>query len=463
MVLEEIRSRPEENIEVRGFMDDDTLKQGTSPGDIPVQGGRENLSEVIRALDINEVIIAMPSIEKSVIREIVRICKREKVKLLMVPSTREIIEGNVRFSQLKNIHPADLLDREEVHIESDKIRASVRGRAVLVTGAGGSIGSELVRKLLTYEPRELMLLDINENGLFCLLQDIRESGPHGPTELRPWVSDIKNGSMLEEIFAGYRPDILFHAAAYKHVPLMENNVPMVFLNNVVGTLNLLRLALFYGVERFIGISTDKAVRPVSVMGKTKRIGELLLKCYAGKGLRASSVRFGNVLGSNGSVVPVFERQIERGGPVTLTSPGMQRYFMTIDEAVNLVLQAGTLGGSGDIYVLEMGEPIRIRDLAENLIILSGCTPGEEIKIEYTGIRAGEKLREELFYRNAEIEPSPFRGIYIERCTVSCDGLIELVKDTEERMPSIEEDELIEIMDSVIRNGMPASPSLMIGE
>lgn len=458
MVLAEVRRRPEENIEVQGFMDDDAAKQGLSPGGVPVRGGRESLREVIRTRDINEVIIAMPSIRKPVIREIVRICKQEKVKLLIVPSTREIIEGNVSYEQIKSIHPADLLDREEVHIESDKIRACVRGRVVLVTGAAGSIGSELVRKLLTYKPRELLLLDISENGLFYLLQTIGEGSPHAAEVVRTRVSDIKNGPMLEEIFMKHKPEVVYHAAAYKHVPIMEDNVRMIFLNNVVGTANLLRLALYYGVERFIGISTDKAVYPVSVMGKTKRIGELLVKCYAGKGLRASSVRFGNVLGSNGSVITVFKRQIERGGPVTITSPGMERYFMTVHEAVSLVLQAGTLEGNGNIYVLEMGDPIRISDLAENLIILSGCTPGVDMEIQYTGIRAGEKLREELFHKGAKISESLHRGIYIETCDVDCSGLVELVESSEEKMHLIEELELTGIMDRIIGSSLPASTS-----
>ncbi len=458
MVLAEVRRRPEENIEVQGFMDDDAAKQGLSPGGVPVRGGRESLREVIRTRDINEVIIAMPSIRKPVIREIVRICKQEKVKLLIVPSTREIIEGNVSYEQIKSIHPADLLDREEVHIESDKIRACVRGRVVLVTGAAGSIGSELVRKLLTYKPRELLLLDISENGLFYLLQTIGEGSPHAAEVVRTRVSDIKNGPMLEEIFMKHKPEVVYHAAAYKHVPIMEDNVRMIFLNNVVGTANLLRLALYYGVERFIGISTDKAVYPVSVMGKTKRIGELLVKCYAGKGLRASSVRFGNLLGSNGSVITVFKRQIERGGPVTITSPGMERYFMTVHEAASLVLQAGTLEGNGNIYVLEMGDPIRIRDLAENLIILSGCTPGVDMEIQYTGIRAGEKLREELFHKGAKISESPHRGIYIETCDVDCSGLVELVESSEEKMHLIEELELTGIMDRIIGSSLPASTS-----
>jgi len=460
MVLAEIRRRPEENIDVQGFMDDDAAKLGSVLRDVPVLGGRKELQKAIRRHTINEIIIAMPSIAKTAIREIVRTCKKERVKLLIVPSTREIIEGNVSYEQIKSIHPADLLDREEVHIESEKIRGYIRGRVVLVTGAAGSIGSELVKKILSFEPAELVLLDINENGLFYLLQSIGEDTHQKTGILSAKVSDIKSGPMIQEIFMRHRPEIIFHTAAYKHVPIMEDNVRMIFLNNVIGTAKLLQCAVDFGVERFIGISTDKAVCPVSVMGKTKRICELLVKCYAGKGLRASSVRFGNVLGSNGSVVTVFKRQIEHGGPVTITSPGMERYFMTIDEAVSLVLQAGTLRGVGDIHVLEMGSPIRIRDLAESLLILSGYTPDVDVEIRYTGMRAGEKLTEELFHSGAKVSESPYRGIYIEQCDPKCSGLLDQIHRTEMGIHQLKEQQLKEIMDDIIINSAPAStPSI----
>jgi len=458
MVLQEIRQRPEENIVVLGFMDDDNAKQGRSVAHVPVRGGKDHLSAVIRELDINEVIIAMPSIRKPVIREVARICKRERVKLLIVPSTRAIIEGRVSYEQIKIIHPADLLEREEAHIESRRIREYLQGRSILVTGAAGSIGNELVRTVISYMPRQLILVDINENGLFYLLQALGD-GDHGRmTDFKPHVADIKCKPMLETLFTLYRPDVVFHTAAYKHVPIMENNVRMIFLNNVIGTRNLLELASCFEVERFIGISTDKAVYPVSVMGKTKRIGELLLKSYAIRGLRASSVRFGNVLGSNGSVMTVFERQIGRGGPVTITSPDMERYFMTVQEAVSLVLQAGSMDGQGDIYVLEMGNPIRIRDLAENMIILSGYSPGVDMEISYTGVRAGEKLREQLFYREVDVLQSSFKGISIERCPVQDDRLIEILENIQERVYLIEEEDLLHDMDCIIRGGVAVAPS-----
>jgi len=459
MVLAEIRRHPEEHIDVQGFMDDDAAKLGNGPVDVPVLGGRKELQKTIRNHAINEIIIAMPSIAKTAIREIVRTCKKERVKMLIVPSTREIIEGNVSYEQIKSIHPADLLDREEVCIESGKIRGYIRGRVVLVTGAAGSIGSELVKKILTFEPAELVLLDINENGLFYLLQGIEEEKYRWSGIVSAKVSDIKSGPMLQEIFMKHRPDIILHAAAYKHVPIMEDNVRMIFLNNVVGTAKLLQCAVDFGVERFIGISTDKAVCPVSVMGKTKRICELLVKCYAGKGLRASSVRFGNVLGSNGSVVTVFKRQIERGGPVTITSPGMERYFMTIDEAVSLVLQAGTLKGIGDIHVLEMGSPIRIRDLAESLLILSGYIPDVDVEIQYTGMRAGEKLTEELFHSGAKVTESAYGGIYVEQCNPDCSNLLNQIQHIEKGIHELNEQKLREVLDDIIANSAPASKTI----
>jgi len=449
MVLNEIRKHSEENIKVLGFLDDDKEKIGKEIMGVRVFGGKLKLKVLVKNLRINEIIIAMPSISKVVIKDIVRICMKEKIKLLIVPSTMEIIDGTVRFDQIKKLDLSDLLDREEVLIDSGSIREYIEGKRILITGASGSIGSELVKQVLTYNPGAVILVDIYENGLFYLMKIIKEKELHKKVRILPVVSDIKNSSLMEELFFRCKPDIVFHAAAYKHVPLMEDQRRVIFLNNVVGTLNVLRLSLECGVKRFIGISTDKAVYPVSVMGKTKRISELLTTAYSYKGLGSCSVRFGNVLGTNGSVVTVFEEQIGNGGPVTITSPRMERYFMTVKEAVSLVLQAGSMEGNGDIYVLDMGKPIKIKDLAENMIILSGLTPDVDIKIDYTGIRSGEKFSEELFYRGKEVYESNYKGIYIETSIVDDSLILDKTIYLAENIYSIKEIEIQEVVDELI--------------
>jgi len=448
MVLKEILKRPAENISVLGFVDDNCMKLGSVIEGVEVLGGRGLLRKVIREHAVNEVIIAMPSIGKPIIKQIVRICRSERVKLLIVPSTREIIEGAVRFHQLKEIDPSDLLEREEVQIEGERIREYIQSRTVLVTGAAGSIGSALVKKILYYNPSMVIALDSNENALFYLLGDLERSGIEERAPVVPVVSDIKDLHVMTDVFKMYMPDLVFHTAAYKHVPLMEQNIKMTYLNNVVGTYNVLTLSDKHKVGRFIGISTDKAVYPVSVMGKTKRVCEIMVQAFAKKGLHASSVRFGNVLGSNGSVITVFKEQIKRGGPLTITSPDMSRYFMTVDEATNLVLQAGTMSANGGVFVLDMGKPIMIKDLAENLIILSGLTPGTDIEILYTGVRPGEKISEELFYKDKVVR-SVFSGIYVEEDVIPDSSLLVYIESSLDFIHSLGDDGILRMMDEII--------------
>ncbi|MGQ9615658.1 MAG: polysaccharide biosynthesis protein [Spirochaetota bacterium] len=445
MVLQEIEKHPEERIEVYGFIDDDKAKVGCRIGAVRVLGGKEVLRGSIREYGINEVIIAMPSIEKPVIRDIVKICISERVKPLIVPSTWEIINGRVGFNQIRGIDPSDLIERESVKIDTERISGYIEGRTVLITGAAGSIGNRLVQKVLHYRPKKLIALDINESGLFYLIQGLGEKR----VTVVPCVEDIKDDRMLRDVFCRYRPSVVFHTAAYKHVPLMENNIRMAFINNVGGTLNLLRLSMYYGVQRFVGISTDKAVYPVSVMGKTKRLCELIVEAYAFMGLKACSVRFGNVLGSNGSVLTVFQEQLRRGGPLTLTSPDMERYFMTLEEATSLVLQAGGLEDSGVTYVLDMGNPIRIKDLAESCIILYGHTPMEDIKILYTGVRAGEKLKEELFYHENDVSMSSCRGIFIEKEVFDPEKMLNGVVEIMDKVYDVSYKEIISRMEEII--------------
>ena len=449
MVVEEITKHPEEQIAVFGFIDDDPQKRGTRVRGVKVFGARQTLVGCIRNFDINEMIIAMPSIGKPVIRDIVKVCMAEKVKLLIVPSTREILEGTVRFDQIKSLDLADLLDREEVRIDDARIRSSIEGKRVLVTGAAGSIGSVLVHKILTYEPSVVIALDINENGLFYLSHTVG-NGLCGPrTRFIPCVADIKDRAILGEIFSLYEPELIYHAAAYKHVPLMESHQRMVLLNNILGTRNLLDLSGGKTVEKFIGISTDKAVHPISIMGKTKRICELMIRAYAERGVNGCTVRFGNVLGSNGSVITVFQEQIRQGGPLTITSPCMERFFMTIHEATSLVLQAGSFGRDGNIYVLDMGRPIRIKELAENLIVLSGLTPGSDIAINYIGLREGEKLSETLFWEDAQIYESEHSGIFIEKSAVDGAALLDNVQRLSDSIYQLNADQLSGAVDDTL--------------
>jgi len=447
MVFDEIRKQKDDEFDVIGFFDDDPFKRGKIVDGLKVFGGRDIIKKTIKKYKIDEVIISMPSISKANIKEVVAHCKSEKVSVLIVPSTMEIIKGSVRYDQIKKLDLSDLLDRDEVELNKEQITDYIKDRKILVTGAAGSIGSEIVKRLLDFSPREIVALDMNESGLFYLLQDINSFKRN--SNVIPAVADIKDSEFLEQIFGKYLPDIIFHAAAYKHVPLMEISPKMAFKNNVIGTLNLLEVSLDFEVERFIGISTDKAVYPLSIMGKTKRLTELLIKAFSLRGLNGCSVRFGNVLGSNGSVVNIFKEQINKGGPVTITSPEMERFFMTVNEAVSLVLEAGSVGKNGDVYVLDMGEPVKIKDLAETLIVLSGYIPEVDIKVEYTGIRLGERIKEKLFHEESTIEKSNFNGIYIEKNEVLDNNFILEIKKLQNDLLLLEEKEIINSMDNLI--------------
>ncbi len=449
MVLEEIVKHPEENFKVLGFLDDDGKKHGSKIDGVPVLGGRESIVDVVKKYRIDEIIISMPSISKKNIREIVSQCKAARVSLLIVPSTLEIIKGRVRFDQIKRLDLADLLDRKEYLYDRNDVKDYIEGKNVVVTGAAGSIGKVLALKLLDLNPEVLVALDKNESGLFYLTNDIKSGKRGDKNNVMPVVGDIKEKDFLGYVFEKYKPDIVFHAAAYKHVPLMEKNVHMAFLNNVAGTLNLLEVSEIFSVERFIGISTDKAVYPHSVMGKTKRITELLVKAFSDSCMKTCSVRFGNVLGSDGSVVRVFEEQIRRGGPITVTDPDMERFFMTVNEAVSLVIKAGKIGDNGDVYVLDMGKPIKIRELAENLIILSGYLPYRDIDIIYTGIRDGERITETLFHSESKVEYSEYDGIMIERNNFVETGIIDDIKSLKGRLFELTEKEVSETLNSII--------------
>lgn len=407
-VLRELRANPQTGLAPVGFVDDDPAKQGVSIQGTRVLGTREDIPDLVHQYGIAQVIIAMPSASGKAIRGIVDICEGADVRVRIIPGIYELLGETIRLHQVRDVQIDDLLRREPVETDKQRVAALLQGRRVLVTGAGGSIGSELCRQIAHFGPAELVLLGHGENAIFDILTEFSanaalpgasDGGPATRTQpvVHSMVADIRSEERLQHLFKTYRPEIVFHAAAHKHVPLMEHNPSEAVTNNVLGTQRLVQAAIAAGVLHFVFISTDKAVNPSSVMGATKRVAELVVQDAATRsGRRFVSVRFGNVLGSRGSVVPLFQKQIAAGGPVTVTHPEMSRYFMTIPEAVQLVLQAGALGQGGEVFVLDMGQPVRILDLARDLIRLSGLEPGRDIQIQFTGIRPGEKLFEETF-------------------------------------------------------------------
>lgn len=378
-----------------GYLDDDPRKLGMQIHGVKVLGEMSRLPHILAESNVDQVIIAMPSASRSVKRDITFACEQAKVACKIVPTVYELLDGQVHLQQIRDVEIEDILGREAVEVNLDEIAAYLGGQCVLVTGAGGSIGSELCRQIAAMRPSKLVLLEIAESGLFEIWQELMQERAFD--QVVPIVGDVRDQDLVDRVLARHRPSVVFHAAAYKHVPLMEKNAQAAFENNFYGTSVMVKAAVKAQVGKFVLISTDKAVGPSNVMGATKALAEAVVRCMSDNSeTRGLIVRFGNVLGSSGSVVPIFKRQIARGGPVTVTDPGMRRYFMTIPEAVQLVIQAGALGRGGEVFVLKMGEPVRITDLAENMIRLSGFDPGKEIEISYIGRRAGEKLEEQLF-------------------------------------------------------------------
>jgi FlaA1/EpsC-like NDP-sugar epimerase len=389
-ILSEIRANPQLGYEVAGFLDDDAGKRDLRLNGARVLGGIGALEHVAREQRVQEVLIALPNASGEQIRAILEKCRAAQIAAKRIPALAELMEHRVLVDQIREVRLEDLLGRAPVRLDAEAIRARLSGRVVLVTGAGGSIGSELCRQIALYRPRALVGFDHAETALYQIDQELRERFPQ--LEFYPEIGSIQNRRRLDEVFRVHRPASVYHAAAYKHVPLMEAQLFEAVENNVFGTRNVVRAAMASAVEDFVLVSSDKAVRSANVMGATKRLAELI--CSAG-GPKFRAVRFGNVLGSSGSVIPLFQRQIAAGGPVTVTHPDIRRFFMTIPEAAELVLQAAAIAHGGEIFVLDMGEPVRIQDLARNLILLSGLRPDVDIRIEFSGIRPGEKLCEEL--------------------------------------------------------------------
>lgn len=404
MVVREMQKNPQLNQKPIGFLDDDPAKQDSKIHGIPVLAPLGQIDDILDKHHVDEVIIAIPSASGKVLRKVTEICQQRSVAFRTMPGIYELLGGAVSVSRLREVDIADLLRREPVRMDTDALGKSLENKIVLVTGAGGSIGSELCRQIAQLQPKKLLMLGHGENSIFEALLTLKESFPE--REIVPLIADIRDWSRLSTIFDRWQPEVIFHAAAHKHVPLMETNIEEAVTNNILGTRNLVQAALDNNSQRLVLISTDKAIRPVNVMGATKRIAEMLALDAAKRFQKSFCiVRFGNVLGSRGSVVPRFKRQIAAGGPVTVTHPDMRRYFMTIPEAVHLVLQASTMSEGGENYILDMGQQVRILDLAEDLIRLSGLEPGRDIEIVFTGIRPGEKLSEDLWDQGFAYSPT----------------------------------------------------------
>jgi FlaA1/EpsC-like NDP-sugar epimerase len=399
LVVREMQRNPQANLLPIGFVDDDLAKQNQEIHGTPVIGTLDDLGKLIDAKNVDEVIIAIPSAPGQVLRKVTETCRKKNIPSRTMPSLHELIGGKVSVNRLREVDITDLLRRAPTQIDNELVGLSLGGRRILVTGAGGSIGRELCRQIARWEPSELFLLGHGENSIFETVIELEQGYP--TLKIHPLIADIRDNDHINNLFATYQPQVVFHAAAHKHVPLMQANIEEAVSNNVLGTQIIVDTCVKYNVERLVMISTDKAICPTSVYGATKRIGEMLVLDAAHRtGKAFSIVRFGNVLGSRGSVLVQFKRQIDDGGPVTVTHPDMERYFMTIPEAVHLVLQASSMGKGGEVFVLNMGEQIRILDLAQDLIRLSGLEPGKDIEIVYTGIRPGEKLREALWDEGA---------------------------------------------------------------
>ncbi|MGW8224492.1 MAG: polysaccharide biosynthesis protein [Anaerolineales bacterium] len=450
LVVREMQKNPQLNLYPVCFVDDDPSKQKQRIHDVPVEGTLEDLGRVLDIWFIQEVIIAIPSAPGGVVRQVIDICREKNVPFRTMPGIYELIGGKINVGRLREVEITDLLRRASVEIDTTLIGSNISGKRVLITGAGGSIGSELCRQIARWGPESLILLGHGENTIFEILVELEGNFPS--LSLHPVVADIRNLDRLSNVVDHFQPQLIFHAAAHKHVPLMEINVEEAVTNNVIGTRNVVEAALNAEVDRLVMISTDKAIRPTSIMGSTKRMAEMLVLDAAHRSGKAFTVvRFGNVLGSRGSVIPLFKQQIANGGPITITHPDMQRFFMTIPEAVHLVLQAAAMGQGGEVFILRMGEQVKILQLADDLIRLSGLEPEKDIEIVYTGIRPGEKLSEELWDQWATFEPTTHSDILqlVDEDLLSTAELRQTVNELSYLAGEGEVDAIIRILDETI--------------
>lgn len=447
IVINEIKENPQMNKRVVGILDDDKNKVGRKIHNIKILGSTDDVEKIVEDNKVDEIIIAMANITKEEKKVVIGKCQNTKCKLKILPGMYEIIDGKVDIKKIRDVEIEDLLGREPIRTNLKEISEYVENKVVLVTGGGGSIGSELCRQIATFKPKHLIIVDNYENNAYAIQQELIRKY-NNKLNLSTIIASIREEVRMEEIFKEYGPEVVFHAAAHKHVPLMENSPSEAIKNNIFGTYKVASLADKYRVKRFVLISTDKAVNPTNIMGATKRAAEMIIQTINGRSkTEYVAVRFGNVLGSNGSVIPLFKKQIAEGGPVTITHPDIIRYFMTIPEAVGLVIQAGAMAKGGEIFILDMGDPVRIVDLANNLIKLSGFEPGVDMKIEYTGLRPGEKLYEELLMSEEGLTNTDNKKIFIGK---PVDFSEETVERHLEVLKKIIDNEEVEMIDSVMR-------------
>jgi len=439
-ILREIMDNNMLHYSVVGFIDDDPGKIGRSMHGVKVVGSVDHLPELVEQKDIQLILIAVPSANGEQIRRIAEICQKTGVSYKILPGIGELIDGRVSVKLIRDISYEDLLGRKPVRLDIKGIRNYLDGKSILITGCGGSIGSELCRQVVKYQPRKLILLDASEANIFNIQMEMQNENYCRNCEVV--LGHVQDEVLMNNVFEKFKPEVVFHAAAYKHVPMLEKNPWQAVFNNIVGSRVVMEMAIKHHADRFVLVSTDKAVRPTNVMGTSKRVTELIMQCQQGNGTRLMAVRFGNVVGSSGSVIPLFRRQIERGGPVTVTHPEVNRFFMTIPEAAQMILQAGTMGEGGEIFILRMGTPVKIDDMARDLIRLSGKEPDVDIQIVYTGLRDGEKLYEELITVGEDIVPTGHEKVMVLRSGHLFNGS----KNIEEacRLLYSEIDELIEI-------------------
>ncbi len=465
MIAREIAKHPRLGLKAVAFLDDDRRKIGREVAGVPVVGVTAEVATAGERHGVDEVLIAMPSAAGAAVRRIAELCMAAAITYRILPGIFEIIHGDARLSQLREVEVEDLLKRDPIQLDLDSIRESVTGKRILVTGAGGSIGSELCRQLTSFDPELLVLLGHGENSLFNIALELEQK--FTAANAVPVVGDIRDQSQMRAVFDRYRPDIIYHAAAHKHITLMERNVEEAVKNNVTGTHVVAEEALRAGSGRFVLISTDKAVNPVSAMGAAKMVAELVVHCIRDRGpTEFVTVRFGNVLGSRGSVITLFKKQISQGGPVTITHRDMTRYFMTVYEAVQLLIQASAIGQNGEIMILDMGKPVRIVDLAYDLIRLSGYVPEKDISVEFIGIKPGERLSEELFTSYEELKETAIDEIMVAippPLKAKADEVTPKIRRLEEAAAAMDRELTVKLLSELVPSYNPATaPTTELG-